>query len=189
MGKRRVLEPVPNDWLYSCPIGVPAMALVSSIGTGAEPVTELSARGWEIPDRMARAILEAYGGLAILEALGPTPAQPGPDTGPLGLALDDFFLGKCWHSERDSRGNIASSRFRGEIVIIRDISPSSKANLAHLVDEADFKLRWIRRRRRQAAVQTNAKIAVILEGWREPTFVARTGHKIVLVVNPIHAGI
>lgn len=74
-------------------------------------------------------------------------------------------------------------------MVIRDTpdsSPAAVQSLATLLDWSQSKIKRIEKGRRSQALQTHAKIAVVLEGWDGSSFTS-TRPKVALAVNPLPA--
>lgn len=183
MGKRRPLMPMANDWLYSCPVGASVAAIRAALSMPSEPLSEFSAREWEVPGRLGFDLFRAAGEPEYWRPFGD--ASDDWTT----LMLDEVLFSKSWGLFRIVNGHKESAPFRGELMVvrdIRDISPAAAQSLATLLSWSQSKLPWIEKNRRSHALQSHAKIAVVLDGWDRSSFTS-VRPKLALVVNPLPA--
>jgi hypothetical protein len=162
MGKRKTIEPQPNEWLFSCPATMGTSQIIATLGVPHQPVTEFSARKWDMAWRMGNDILRTY--------RIPQSYEPGQEVG--WEDLKDWVLGKC-HEE--------SGRFMGELIIIRESRPEVTTNLAFFVDTVNAYIQELQKKNQR----TIAKIVVVLSGWVEQTLQGRIAglHRVAYIVN------
>jgi hypothetical protein len=174
MAKRRsgarAHEPLANEWLYSCPIGLPTPQIAAALGAADHPVTEVSARLWQQDWQMANTFMEAY---------GYPRSYWFPTERPLDWrALDDWMLIKTWQHEPGKRvPGVVRGRFVGELVIIRQSQDAAELLLIGLLDIVQAHVRWSQRHHSQA------RVLVVLEGWDRPLISGRVGKRVAWVVN------
>jgi hypothetical protein len=160
MGKRKVLVPLKNDWLFSCPPQFSTPDIVTALEITEQPIIELSAKNWDTLGQMARDIMQAYGYSDEYVSLY-KPGKP--------VNRDGF---EDWLS------------FNGcEIFIIRDCRVEIAESLAFWADV-------VRRRLipayRKLHFYPDTRPAVILAGWMEPGLEARVAsHRVAFVVNSL----
>jgi hypothetical protein len=183
MGNRRPLAPIAHDWLYSCQVGTPVAAIRAALAMPFEPLSEFSARDWEAPGRLGFDLFRAAG-----EPESWRPFGEASDDWTF-LMLDEVLFSKSWGPFRIVNGRGGSGPFQGELMVIRytrDTSPATAQSLATLLDWSQSKIKWIEKGRRSHALQSHAKIAVVLEGWDRSSFTS-TRLKVALAVNPLPA--
>lgn len=164
------LEPLVNDWLYSCPSDMPTPHIAAALGADDHPVTEVSARQWQQDWRMANAFMEAYG--------YPRSYWFSPDRPVDWRALEDWILIKTWQNESGKRiPGVVRGRFVGELVVIRQSQEAAEVLLLHLISMAQAHVRWSQQH------HARARILVVLEGWERPTLSGRLGKRVAWVVN------
>jgi hypothetical protein len=161
VGKRKLREPLKNDWLFSCPAKTFTPQIVAALQISEQPVIELSARNWTEDWRMANDLLRTYG------------------------YSESYFYKPGQHVNRDSLDDwIYGVRdLKGKLFIIRDCQTEVAENLVYLVDVVKELLRSIQKR---PHLYPDKRLAVVLAGWTEPILEARiSGHRVAFVVNPL----
>lgn len=163
MGKRKDIEPQSNDWLFSCPATMLTNQIITTLGVPDQPVTEFSARKWDLPWRMGNDIFRTY--------RIPQSYEPGQEVG--WDTIKDRVLAKC-HNE--------DGRFMGEFVIIRESRPEVASSLSFFVAIIHAYIQDLQKKNQR----TLAKIVVVLAGWGEETLVGRIAgrHRVAYLVNP-----
>jgi hypothetical protein len=173
MPKRRfgalAQEPLANEWLYSCPTGLPTPQIAAALGASDHPVTEVSARLWQQDWQMANTFMEAY---AYPKSYWFQPGRPVNWDG-----LNDWMLIKTWCNGPDARRPMEGGRFVGELVVIRQSQDAAENTLAFLLDIVQAHVQWSQRHHSQA------RILVVLEGWDRPLLAGRVGKRVEWVVN------
>jgi hypothetical protein len=167
------VPPPENSWVYTCPKGTTTPEIAAALGVLGQPITEVSAQTWQQDWQMANAFMAAYD---YPKELHWRPRQPVGWNG-----LEDWMLVKAVESERTVRGQLISSRFVGELVIVRHSWEAAENTLAFLLDIMQAKVDWWRKKYHSQA----ARIVLVLEGWERPTLAGRVGKRVAWTVNPL----
>lgn len=174
MGKRKLLEPLKNDWLFSCPAETPTAQVIAALNVTEQPVIGLSARGWTEDWRMANDLLRVYG------YQGSYFYKPGQHVN--WDSMNDWMFIKGVRGGYYRAGRV-EWHFIGEVFIIRDCQPGALERLTLLVDKVRGRLLP---REKHPHLLAATKMAVVLAGWAEATLEARlSGRRVAFVVNPL----
>jgi hypothetical protein len=158
MGKKNLLSPIENDWLFACPLTMTNERIVAALDMTEQPIIELSAERWSEKKQMANDILRAYGySDRYLYSEKDTVSWDG---------LNDWMFIKGWKDSQFVAGRLVSGRFVGEIFVLRGSQSANQECLSFFLDIVSSRVQQIQR---QPHLHPDTKIAVVLAGWAEPT--------------------
>ena len=164
------MEPRGNDWVYMCPKGMATSEVAAVLGVVGQPVTEVSAQTWQQDAQMANSFMEAYNAPREWRWL------PGEQVG-WGL-FEEQMVAKSEQTERTASGRIATIRFVGELIMVRQSLDAAENTLAFLLDVVQARIEWSRK-------HPQARIVVVLEGWDRPVIEGKTAKLPTWIVNPL----
>lgn len=166
--------PPDNDWLYSCPEGMPASEVAAALGVSGGPITEVDGAIWQRDWEMANAFMDEYGMPRFPEGQAVN-----------WNAFEDWMLLKRSHSQVAPRGNLVDVSFMGEMVLVRHSYAAANNVLALL---ADIMQAHIDRARRNRRITPHARILLVLEEWKHPVLAGRVGRQVRWSVNSLPTG-
>jgi hypothetical protein len=184
MGKpKRRRPPLPNDLLYTSPVGMATRAIAAALDAISYWVAEVSARDWtdatndedvfwQVACALGYRDLGTIRPGTTIEALGPL-GYPGKGVPGIVASLD---TARRPESVED------------ELIIIRDSYAAPASLLAKVLDRllgsgTERPLTYSRARRHDVPGWL-----LVLEGWKEPALDARgLAHRVSMVVNPLPA--
>lgn len=182
MGKpRRRRPPLPNDLLYTCPVGMPTRAIAAALRASGYWVAEVSAHDWTDATNDEDAFWQVAHALGYrnwgtiqpgttIEALGPL-GYPGKGVPGIVAPLDTA------RRQED---------VKDELIIIRDSSAAPAPLLAKVLD------RLLGRGTERPSTYSRTRHPgtpgwlLVLEGRTEPALDARgLAHRVSMMVNPL----
>ena len=88
------------------------------------------------------------------------------------------MVAKSEQTERTASGRIATIRFVGELIMVRQSLDAAENTLAFLLDVVQARIEWSRK-------HPQARIVVVLEGWDRPVIEGKTAKLPTWIVNPL----
>jgi hypothetical protein len=182
MGKpKRRRSPLPNDLLYTCPVGMPTRAIAAALGASGYWVAEVSARDWKDPTKDEEAFWHVARALGYRDWSTMRPGTPPEALGPLGYPGKGVpgIVAPLDTTRRPESAN-------DELIIIRDSRAAPVSLLAKVLDQllgpgTERPANFSRARRHEVPGWL-----LVLEGWKEPALDARgLAHRVSMLVNPL----
>lgn len=159
MGKKKPLNPIENNWLFACPLTMITERIIAALDVTEQPIIELSAEHWSEKKQMANDILRAYG---YSDQYFYKDKDRVTWNG-----LHDWMFIKGWKGSHFSAGRLIEGQFIGEIFVLRG---SQSANRECLNLFLDIVYSYVQQIQTHLHLNPNARVAVVLAGWAEPTF-------------------
>ncbi len=166
------MEPRENDWVYTCPKAMATSEVAAVLGVVGQPVTEVSAQTWQQDAQMANTFMEAYNAPSEWRWLPGERVEPG--------LFEEQTVAKAEQTEQTASGRIATIRFVGELIMVRQSWEAAENTLAFLLDTVQARIEWSRKQ-----YHPQARNVVVLEGWDRPGVEGKTAKLPTWIVNPL----
>ncbi|GHO68929.1 hypothetical protein KSC_078210 [Ktedonobacter sp. SOSP1-52] len=158
MKKRRdTHNPLPNQWLFTCPIKMPTSTIAVILGMTQSGITEVDAHTWQGEWDMANAFVREYGYDEPILSEFREGHKVNWD------APEDWMFTRAYIN--NSTPLAPNSNFVGELLVIRRVRPGQEKILAFVASMVAAHVKWESKRHHPDPVLAIRPLALVLEGW------------------------